>query len=96
MSKAFGEELLESMQEALDHAAGKPDNCRVHVVQVPDVQAIRRMTGLSQQEFARAYRIPLATLKGWEQGRRHPDGAAAAYLSVIARMPEEAKRALAA
>lgn len=96
MTKTFGEELLEGMQEALDYSTGKPNDCRVHVVQVPDVRAIREATGLSQQEFARAYRIPLPTLKGWEQGRRHPDGAVAAYLSVIAQMPEEARRALAA
>ncbi|MGQ2942865.1 MAG: helix-turn-helix domain-containing protein [Blastomonas fulva] len=47
-----------------------------------------------QQAFASAYRIPLATLKGWEQGRRHPDVTASAYLSVIARMPDAAREAL--
>ncbi|HYN45547.1 MAG TPA: helix-turn-helix domain-containing protein [Allosphingosinicella sp.] len=96
MTKTFGQELLESLNEALDYTMGKPTNVQVHVVQVPDVRAIRETTGLSQQEFARAYRIPLATLKGWEQGRRHPDRTVAAYLSVIAQMPEEARRALAA
>jgi len=50
---------------------------------------------MSQQEFARAYRIPLATLKNWEQGRRQPDAPAAAYLQVIARRPREAREALA-
>ena len=50
---------------------------------------------MTQQEFA-TYRIPLATLKGWEQGRRHPDATASAYLTVIASMPQEAQRALAA
>jgi hypothetical protein len=33
------------------------------VVKVPDVRAIRRHLKLSQHEFSRAYRIPLATLK---------------------------------
>jgi len=98
MTRTLGEELVASMREALDYTSGKPNECRVHVVNVdvPDVRAIRKSTKLSQEEFARAYRIPLPTLKGWEQGRRRPDGAAAAYLSVIAHMPEEAKRALAA
>ena len=50
---------------------------------------------MSQQEFARVYRIPLATLKNWEQGRRQPDAPAAAYLQVIARCPREAQEALA-
>jgi putative transcriptional regulator len=30
-------------------------------------------------------------MKGWEQGRRHPDATASAYLNVIARMPKEAE-----
>ena len=50
--------------------------------------------GLSQQAFARAYRIPLATLKGWEQGRRQPDATASAYLSVIAGLPQQARDVL--
>jgi DNA-binding transcriptional regulator YiaG len=31
---------------------------RVHVVEVPDVRAIRRKLHLSQQEFAQKYRTP--------------------------------------
>ena len=50
---------------------------------------------MSQQEFARTYRIPLATLKNWEQGCRRPDAPAAAYLQVIAKCPREAQEALA-
>ena len=49
---------------------------------------------MSQQEFARAYHIPLDTLNDWEQGRRQPDGPAAAYLQVIAKR-REAKKAFA-
>lgn len=49
---------------------------------------------MSQQVFAETYRIPLATLKNWEQGRRAPDGPALAYLSVIQKCPEEARAAL--
>jgi putative transcriptional regulator len=63
---------------------------RVHVVDVPDVRAIRRRLRMSQTEFARVYRIPLATIKNWEQGRRQPDAPAAAYLQVIAKRPREA------
>lgn len=98
MTSTFAQDLLAAMAEAADFAQGKPNNCRVTIVHVdvPDVRAIRKATKLSQEEFARAYRIPLATLKGWEQGRRRPDGTVSAYLRVIAQMPEEAKRAVAA
>jgi transcriptional regulator with XRE-family HTH domain len=48
--------------------------------------------GLTQQEFADRYRIPIGTLRDWEQGRTEPDQAARAYLNVIARDPVEAAR----
>lgn len=90
----FGQDLIEAMEEVLAITKGRAKPARVHVVHVPDVRAIREELGLSQQAFADAYRIPLATLKGWEQGRRHPDATASAYLSVIARLPQEARDVL--
>ena len=89
----FSKDLIESLTEACEHAEGKPSAVRTTIVEVTDVRAIRRSVGMSQQEFARAYRIPLATLKDWEQGRRQPDGPAAAYLQVIAKHPREAREA---
>ena len=59
------------------------------------VQAVRRARGMSQAAFARAYRITLARLQDWEQGRRRPDSAALAYLETIRREPEAVARALA-
>ncbi|WP_074766554.1 helix-turn-helix domain-containing protein [Magnetospirillum fulvum] len=53
-----------------------------------DVKAIRRVTGLSQTVFAARYRIPVGTLRDWEQGRKQPDSTARAYLHVIARSPD--------
>ena len=90
----FGEELIESMTEACGHAEGKASRVRVHAVEVPDVRAIRRRLRMSQMEFARVYRIPLATIKNWEQGRRQPDAPATAYLQVIANRPREVREAL--
>jgi putative transcriptional regulator len=91
----FSKDLIESLTEACEHAEGKRSLVRFHVVEVPDVRAIRRQLRMSQQEFARVYRIPLSTLKNWEQGRRQPDAPAAAYLQVIAKRPREAREALA-
>lgn len=91
---SFGKDLIEAMEEAAAHAQGKGKATRTHAIAVPDVKAIREELGLSQQAFASAYRIPLATLKGWEQGRRQPDATASAYLSVIARLPREARNVL--
>lgn len=94
MSK-FGKELIKSLSEAVAHAQGK-GTARTHVVRVPDVKAIREHLRMSQSEFAKAYRIPLSTLKNWEQGRRQPDAPAAAYLEAISRRPKVIREALAA
>ncbi len=60
----------------------------------PRAKIIRRALGLSQEEFALRYHIPIGTLRDWEQGRFEPDAAAKAYLSVIAHEPEVVRRAL--
>src|ERR1700751_5531525 len=61
---------------------------------VPRVKTLRRALGLTQQEFAARYQIPLGTLRDWEQGRTEPDQPARAYLTVIAHDPEGTRRAL--
>jgi putative transcriptional regulator len=96
MSK-FGKDLLASLQQAVDHAHGKKvPGMRVTVVEVdvPDVKAIRRSLRMSQQRFASVFRIPLATVKNWEQGRRVPDAPAAAYLLAIRKKPKEIMEAV--
>jgi putative transcriptional regulator len=61
---------------------------------VPRVKTLRRALGLTQEEFAARYRIPLGTLRDWEQGRSVPDQPAKAYLTVIAHDPKGVERAL--
>jgi putative transcriptional regulator len=56
---------------------------------VPRVKTLRRALGLTQEEFAARYHIPLGTLRDWEQGRSQPDQPARAFLAVIARAPED-------
>jgi putative transcriptional regulator len=61
---------------------------------VPRVRTLRRALGLTQEEFAARFHIPIGTLRDWEQGRTEPDQPARAYLKVIARDPEGVRRAL--
>ncbi len=92
----FGEELIESMRQAAKHAGGrKVRGMRVTKLEMPDVKALRRSLRMSQHRFSTAYRIPLPTLKNWEQGRRYPDAPAAAYLLAIKRRPKEVMEAVA-
>lgn len=74
----FSRDLVQGMQEAAAFVEGKKVGAREHVVEVPDVRAIRQRLHMSQQRFAETYLIPLPTLKNWEQGRRAPDAPAAA------------------
>ena len=61
---------------------------------VPRAKTLRRALGLSQEEFATRFHIPIGTLRDWEQGRAEPDQAARAYLKVIATAPDVVRKAL--
>jgi putative transcriptional regulator len=58
------------------------------VKRTPQVRVIRRALGLSQEEFAERFHIPLGTLCDWEQGRKDPDTQERAYLRVIGHNPD--------
>jgi putative transcriptional regulator len=62
---------------------------------IPRSKTLRRALRLTQEEFSERYRIPLGTLRDWEQGRSEPDAPSRAYLKVIAKNPEMVRLALA-
>jgi putative transcriptional regulator len=88
-------------EEAEANALSDPDNPPLTSEQLqaaprmPQVKVIRRAFGLTQEEFAARYQIPLGTLRDWEQGRSVPDQTAKAYLKVIARNPDGTAQVLA-
>jgi len=49
---------------------------------------------MTQAEFAAAIRVPVATLRNWEQGRRRLDPAARSLLLLVWANPKAALRAL--
>jgi putative transcriptional regulator len=71
----------------------RPDDMK-RMKRTPQVKIIRRALGLSQEDFAAQFHIPLGTLRDWEQSRKAPDAAARAYLMVIARNPTAVSEAL--
>jgi putative transcriptional regulator len=96
--KNVADELVEAMREAAAIAQGEVEPAAVHKFPLPlevDVRAGRAATGLSRTEFARRFALAPRALQDWEQGRRRPDRAARAYLTVIARHPEAVVEALA-
>jgi putative transcriptional regulator len=90
------------MTEAERHAAAMSDpDARpltpvdfMRMKRTPQVKIIRRALGLSQEDFAARFHIPIGTLRDWEQGRKVPDAAARAYLVVIGRNPNAVREAL--
>lgn len=62
----------------------------------PNVSALRSRLGMTQEQFAKTYHLPVGTVRDWEQGRSRPDAPAVALLTVIEREPEAARRALGA
>jgi len=55
---------------------------------------IRKRLGMSQRQFAAAIHVPVATLQNWEQGRTPMDPSARALMTILAREPKAALRAL--
>ena len=95
--KNVADEFVAAMREAAAIAKGEAKAAAVHQFPLAlevDVRAVRAATGLSRSEFARRFALDPRALQDWEQGRRRPDRAARAYLTVIARHPEAVVEAL--
>jgi putative transcriptional regulator len=105
--KAFAEEArpfapMRPMSEAeiASAAAADPDAQPMSDAEfrsarrVASVKTLRRALGLTQEEFASRFRIPIGTLRDWEQGRSEPDQPAKAYLRAIAGDAAAVQRAL--
>lgn len=52
------------------------------------IRRTREALGLSQPEFARRFRVPVGTLRDWEQARTTAPDFAVAYVRVIAAHPD--------
>lgn len=91
MKEDLFQELVESVQQMGAIMRGEVEPSRVFhhpAPDVPDVAALRKRFGLSQQKFAALLGISVGTLRNWEQGRRTPEGPAHVLLRVAARHPE--------
>jgi len=98
--RPFPKTRMRPMSEKQIHAAAmsdpdaqplSPERLRT-ARRVPRIKTLRRALGLTQEDFSAQYRIPLGTLRDWEQGRCKPDQTARSCLKVIARDPDWVKR----
>jgi putative transcriptional regulator len=100
----LGDELIEALNQARDLEHGKGRGAaRVHLVPrtaresaVPPAPAyshrrvskLRSRLALSQPIFAAALNVSPETVRAWEQGKRHPDGAALRLLELTEQSPD--------
>ena len=97
MDEKLFKELDANLKEAVKFARGTSAPKSVYAVLTPaDIKAIRASVNMSQAVFARSFQLSLDTLKGWEQGKRKPDAAAANFLRMIKADPEHVRRTLVA
>lgn len=79
----FQADLLQSVREMKTGKAA-----RVTHASASPVAEARMKVGLSQSAFAGLLGVSPRTLQDWEQGRRHPTGAAQTLLRVAVQHPE--------
>jgi putative transcriptional regulator len=94
MKDAAFRELLKSVKQAGRIRRGELRPSRVTTFLPEDVKAVRARLAQTQEEFALMIGVSVATLRNWEQGRRHPEGPALALLRVTARNPKAVAAAL--
>lgn len=92
MKSAF-EKIAAGLNDAIAYAEG--DETRARVAKVVDIKAVRERLGKTQDEFSDDFKLPIGTLRDWEQHRREPDSASKVYLSMIEVDPEGVKKILA-
>jgi putative transcriptional regulator len=61
---------------------------------LPRTFGIRRRLGLTREEFATRFQIPIGTVNDWEDGRSAPDPAAETFLRLIALDPDRVAQML--
>jgi putative transcriptional regulator len=85
MKESRFRQLAASLNEVRAHVDGGRFAGRITKVDLggDDIRALRKRSGMTQQQFATAFGIGLGTLQKWERGERRPSGAAKSLLRVM-------------
>jgi putative transcriptional regulator len=92
MKKAF-DKIAAGIEDAIAFAEG--DESRGRVVKPVDVKALRQRIGKTQGQFSKDFKLPIGTVRDWEQHRREPETGSKVYLAMIEADPEGVKQILA-
>jgi len=85
----IGQEILDAIDE-IKAGGGK----RYFLYGPKDIKRLRLNMKLSQADFASVLHVSPRTLQAWEQGQRHPSGAAISLLAIAAKRPEVIRQVL--
>jgi putative transcriptional regulator len=92
MKRAF-DKIAAGLDDAIAFVEG--DDSRAAVVKPVDVKALRHRIGKTQGQFSKDFKLPIGTVRDWEQHRREPESASKVYLSMIEADPEAVMQILA-
>ena len=89
MGKKLFDDLVSSLEEmvAIEKGELDPASENIHRFELPDVKAIRKHSGMKQQEFAEAIGSSVDLVRSWEQQRRFPSGMALKLLYLLEKKP---------
>jgi putative transcriptional regulator len=88
------ESIKNGLAEAIDYSEGINIKVKVFQPEPVNVKSIRQETRLTQDEFASAFGISVATLRHWERGDRKPHGPALVLLNLVKKAPDTVLRVL--
>jgi putative transcriptional regulator len=91
---AMFDDLMKGLDEVDTFLSGEMCGYKVNVPAEVDVEIIRKKLNMTQARFSDTFGFSLDAVKHWEGGRRTPESSARAYLTVIARNPAAALKAL--
>lgn len=80
-------DLMTGLDEVEAYLGGQSEGYRVTVPDSVDVKAIRKRLKMTQARFSATFGFSLDAVKHWEGGRRTPEAAVRAFLTVIDRNP---------
>lgn len=87
--------LQEAIQEMVAATTGEAPAPDYESVRAPlDIAAMRKGLGYTQQSFARALGISVATLRNWEQNRRSPTSSTRLLLEIFRLRPAAVREVL--
>jgi putative transcriptional regulator len=91
---AMFKNLMKGLDEVEAFLAGEAAGYKVTLPARVDVKGIRKRLKMTQARFSDTFGFSLDAVKHWEGGRRTPESAARAFLTVIDKNPAAVLAAL--